>query len=248
MLAAAGVGSRRHCEELIASGRVAVNGKTAILGSKADPENDTITIDGQPIESEQGKLYLLLNKPTGYTSTRFDRYAQHTVLELVPEISGYLYPVGRLDVDTSGLIILTNDGELANLLTHPSHQVEKTYVAEVRGRVSAREIEQLAEGVDLDDGRTAPAKVRLLAHSPETNTSRVEITIHEGRKRQVRRMLAAVGHRVERLTRVRLGSLDLKGLAEGEHRYLTKKEVSQLRKLATQAAAPPTFGDGSDRG
>lgn len=232
-LAAAGVGSRRHCEGLIATGRVSVNGRVITeLGSRADPDKDTISIDGRAIEPGQDRLYVLLNKPTGYTSTRFDRFAEHTVMELVPEIGAYLYPVGRLDVDTSGLVILTNDGELANLLTHPSHEIEKTYVADVRGRISAASLNKLAEGVELDDGPTAPAKVRLLSSSEGTNTSRVEITIHEGRKRQVRRMCAAVGHRVVKLTRIRLGSLDLKGLAEGEHRYLTKKEVSELRKLA----------------
>lgn len=231
VLASAGVGSRRHCEELIASGRVAINGRIAKLGDKADPEKDVITIDGKPIEPEQGKLYILLNKPVGYTSTRFDRFAKHTVLELIPEVKTYLYPVGRLDVDTSGLILLTNDGELANMLTHPSYEVEKTYVAEVRGRISSQALEKLAQGVELEDGKTAPAKVRLLRYSPENDTSTVEITIHEGRKRQVRRMFAAVGHRVVRLTRTRFANLDIKGLAEGEHRYLTKKEISELRKL-----------------
>lgn len=219
---------------MIATGRIAVNGQVAQLGAKADPEKDTITIDGTPIEGEQGKLYILLNKPAGYTSTRFDRFAEHTVLELVPGVGAYLYPVGRLDVDTTGLIILTNDGDLANLLTHPSHEIEKTYVAVANGRISAQSLEQLAKGVLLDDGPTAPARARLLSYSPGTNTSRVEITIHEGRKRQVRRMLAAVGHRVERLTRTRLGSIDLRDLPEGRHRYLTKKEISQLRKLAAK--------------
>ncbi len=231
------MGSRRHCEELIAGGRVAVNGHVAQLGAKADPDKDSITIDGQPLQAEEGKLYILLNKPVGYTSTRFDRYAKQTVLDLVPEVKAFLYPVGRLDVDTSGLILLTNDGELANALTHPSHEVEKTYVAEIRGRISAQNLRKLAEGLMLDDGPTAPAKVRLLSHSDGTNTSTVEITIHEGRKRQVRRMLAAVGHRVIRLTRVRMGSLDLSGVAEGQHRFLTKKEVSELRKLASRQRA-----------
>lgn len=245
VLAAAGVGSRRHCEALIASGRVAVNGRVVTeLGTRADPENDSISIDGKPIEPGQDKLYVLLNKPAGYTSTRFDRFAKLTVMELVSEVQGYLYPVGRLDVDTSGAILLTNDGELANLLTHPSHEVEKTYLATVRGRISSDSLDRLARGVELDDGPAAPAKTRLISYvegrgmggrgscRAEGDTSTVEITIHEGRKRQVKRMFEAVGHRVQNLTRTRFGSLDLKGLPEGEHRYLTKKEVAKLRKQA----------------
>ncbi|MDH7601083.1 MAG: pseudouridine synthase [Armatimonadota bacterium] len=233
ILAAAGVGSRRHCEGLIASGRVAVNGKVVTtLGAKADPEKDVITIDGKQIDTSQDRIYILLNKPPGYTSTRFDRFAEHTVMELVDEVQGYLFPVGRLDKDASGALLLTNDGELANMLTHPSYEVEKTYEATVTGRISREALDRLSQGVELDDGPTAPAKVRLLSYSPEDNTSKVEITIHEGRKRQVKRMFQAVGHRVVKLVRTRFGTLDIKGLREGEHRYLTKKEVAKLKKLA----------------
>ena len=234
VLAAAGVGSRRHCEALIASGRVALNGRVVTeLGTRADADTDTIAIDGKPIELGQEKLYVLLNKPPGYTSTRFDRFAEHTVMELVSELQGYLYPVGRLDVDTSGAILLTNDGDLANLLTHPSHEVDKTYLAIVRGRIDTAALAKLERGVELEDGPTAPAQARLISYSQADNASKVELTIHEGRKRQVKRMFQAVGHRVEKLTRTRFGSLDLKGLAEGEHRYLTKKEIAKLRKLAS---------------
>lgn len=153
-------------------------------------------------------------------------------MELVDEVEGYLFPVGRLDKDASGALLLTNDGELANMLTHPSYEVEKTYEATVTGRISHEAIEQLARGVQLDDGPTAPAKVRLLSYSPQTNTSVVEITIHEGRKRQVKRMFQAVGHKVVKLVRTRFGILDIKGLPEGEHRFLTKREVAKLKKLA----------------
>lgn len=233
ILAAAGIGSRRHCENLIASGRVAVNGRVVTrLGTKADPERDTITIDGRPIDATQDRIYILLNKPPGYTSTRFDRFAEHTVMELVDEVEGYLFPVGRLDKDASGALLLTNDGELANMLTHPSYEVEKTYEATVVGRISHEAIERLSRGVQLDDGPTVPAKVRLLSYSPRTNTSDVEITIHEGRKQQVKRMFQAVGHKVVKLVRTRFGFLDIKGLLEGEHRFLTKREVSKLKKLA----------------
>lgn len=235
MLAAAGVGSRRHCEALIASGRVGVDGTVVTeLGTKVDPERSVISVDGRTVGGPEDKVYILLNKPTGYTSTRSDPHAEHTVLELVQGVDAFLFPVGRLDVDTSGLMLLTNDGELANLLTHPSHEIEKTYVAIVRGAITARALERLEKGIGLEDGLTAPAKARLISWSRKENTSTVEITIHEGRKRQVRRMLDAVGHRVMRLQRTRLGSLELGGLREGQCRRLTKKEVAQLRKLAAR--------------
>lgn len=227
--------SRRHSEALIASGRVRVNGQVVTrLGSTADPDKDTITLDGQPVSTAVEKVYILLNKPVGFTSTRSDPHARHTVLELVGEAKSYVYPVGRLDVDTSGLLILTNDGEFAQMLTHPSHQVSRTYKAVVIGRLSSYDLSRLARGIELEDGVTAPAVVRLLSYSAGTNESTVEITIHEGRKRQVRRMFAAVGCRVRTLTRTRFGDLDLKGLKEGDFRYLTAREVSHLKKLARQ--------------
>ena len=196
---------------------------------------DKITLDGKPIAAE-AKVYILLNKPIGYTSTRFDPHAEHTVLDLVAGEKAFLYPVGRLDVDTSGLMILTNDGELANLLTHPSHEIDKTYIAVVRGRVQAQTLNRLGKGVVLEDGQTAPALARLVGYSRDADTSTVEMVIHEGRKRQVRRMFEVTGHRVEKLTRTRLGGLDLRGLAEGQSRHLTKKEVADLRKLASGAS------------
>lgn len=160
-------------------------------------------------------------------------------MELVSAVQAYLYPVGRLDADTSGLLLLTNDGEFTQLLTHPSHEVEKTYRAVVRGRVSAVELGRLEMGIELEDGPTAPAAARLVSYSQEKNASKVEITIHEGRKRQVKRMFTALGHRVIELKRVRFGSLDLKGVKEGEYRFLTKREVAQLRKLAVKASPKP---------
>ena len=235
VLAAAGVGSRRRCESIIAEGRVAVNGVvTTELGAKADPDIDTITLDGKPV-APAPKVYVLLNKPPGYACTRSDPHAQRTVLDLVKAEKSFLYPVGRLDVDTAGLLILTNDGEFAHLLTHPSHEVEKTYLAVVSGRVPARTLERLSRGVRLQDGETAPARARLVGYSRERDESTVEMVIHEGRKRQVRRMFEATGHRVLRLTRTRLGTLDLRGLAEGQCRRLTRKEVEGLIKLAKGA-------------
>jgi len=233
ILAAAGVASRRQCESIVAAGRVAVNGTVvAELGAKADPDKDTITLDGKPLGGAAEKVYILLNKPPGYTSTRSDPHAAHTVLELVKGTDAFLYPIGRLDVDTSGLLILTNDGEFTKLLTHPSHEVEKTYIAVVRGRIKASDLSQLERGIELEDGMTAPARTRLVSASQDSNSSTVEIVIHEGRKRQIRRMFAVVGHRVERLTRTRIGKLDLKGLLEGESRRMTKREILELKKLA----------------
>lgn len=233
VLAAAGVASRRQCESIIANGRVAVNGTViSELGAKADPDKDTITLDGKPIGGAAEKVYILLNKPPGYTSTRSDPHAKHTVLELLKDPDAFVYPVGRLDVDTSGLLILTNDGEFTKALTHPSHEVEKVYVAVVRGRITASDLSQLERGIELEDGMTAPARARLIQASQQTNTSTVEIAIHEGKKRQIRRMFAVIGHRAERLSRVRIGNLDLKGLLEGQSRRMTKKEISELKKLA----------------
>ena len=153
-------------------------------------------------------------------------------MELVNDIDAYLYPVGRLDVDTSGLLIMTNDGDFAQLLTHPSHEIEKTYVALVRGKIRASTLSAMERGLELEDGMTAPAKVRLLSYSQGINASTVEIIIHEGKKRQVRRMFAVVGHKIDKLARTRLGELDLKGIAEGRYRSLTRKEIIQLTRLA----------------
>lgn len=201
------------------------------LGVRVDPEKSRITVDGAEVAGPAEKAYLMLNKPPGYTSTRFDPHARHTVMELVPGYSN-LFPVGRLDVDTSGLMILTNDGGLAHGLTHPSFEVEKTYVCEVRGEVGADSIRRLQQGVELEDGVTAPARARLVSFSRKDGLSRIEIAIHEGRKRQVRRMFAALGHRVVRLKRVRIGPLRLGRLKEGESRPLTGSEIAMLKRIA----------------
>lgn len=230
------MGSRRHCETLITTGRIAVDGKTVTeLGTKVDPDKVIITVDGIPVKPVEQKIYILLNKPAGYTSTRSDPHAKHTVLELVKGVDAYLYPVGRLDQDTSGLLILTNDGDFTKMLTHPSHQVDKTYLAVVEGRISAHSLSRLERGVKIEEGTTAPARARLVASSPSSNTSTVELVIHEGRKRQVRRMFEVMGHPVLKLTRTKIGNVDIKGLEEGRFRYLSAKEVAELRKLATPA-------------
>lgn len=196
-----------------------------------DPEKATITVDGVEIARPADRVYLMLNKPPGYTSTRRDPHARHTVMELVPHYPN-LFPVGRLDVETSGLMILTNDGDLANALTHPSYEVEKTYLAQVKGEVNAGTLDSLETGVELEDGVTAPARARLVSFSRKNSLSLVELTIREGRKRQVRRMFAALGHKVVRLKRVRIGPLALGSLREGESRHLTGRETAQLKKFA----------------
>lgn len=230
-MAAAGVGSRRKCEDLISAGKVTVNGKTIDrLGAKADPEKDEIRVDGRLVTLPERNYYILLNKPVGFTSTKFDKFAKNTIMELVADVSANLHTVGRLDMDTEGLIILTNDGDLTYRLTHPSHEVGKTYVATVRGIVNEDELRILSEGVKLDDGTTAPAVVKLRNVSPDGRRSVVELTIHEGKKRQVRRMMMAVGHRVEHLLRTKIDKISVGDLPVGKWRYLTDKEVAQLKK------------------
>ncbi len=225
ILAQAGLGSRRACEELIAAGRVRVNGARASLGDRADPETDAIEVDGAAIGVRQGLVHYLLNKPTGVVTTADDPQGRPTVVDLVPA-DPRVYPVGRLDADTEGLLLLTNDGELAHRLTHPSFGVHKEYLAEVEGTPSRGAVRRLREGVELEDGVTAPAKVSLV--DPHT----LRITIHEGRNRQVRRMCAAVGHPVRRLVRTRIGPLAERRLAPGEWRALTQAEVRALERAA----------------
>ena len=230
VLAAAGYGSRRVCEELIADGRVTVNGTVATLGSRADPEADAIEVDGARLGVRQGLVHYLLNKPAGVVTTASDPHGRPTVVGLVPP-EPRVYPVGRLDADTEGLLVVTNDGELAQRLTHPSFGVDKEYLAEVEGTPSRGAVRRLREGVELDDGPTAPAKVSLV--DPHT----LRITIHEGRNRQVRRMCAAVGHPVRSLVRTRIGPLSDRRLAPGAWRPLTQAEVRDLER----AAAPATL-------
>lgn len=226
VLARAGLGSRRRCEEMIAEGRVRVDGETAELGRRIDPTVARVDVDGVPVVLDPEIVHWLLNKPAGYVTTASDPEGRPTVLALVPE-SPRVFPVGRLDMDTEGLLVMTNDGELANLLAHPSHGVEKEYFAEVDGTPSPGALRALREGVQLDDGVTRPARVRLVQQSG-AGTSGVEITVKEGRKRMVRRMCSAVGHPVRRLVRTRIGSLRDSRLRPGSWRPLTTDEVRRL--------------------
>lgn len=226
MLARAGFGSRRVCEELIEDERVTVNGEVAVLGRRIDVEHDRVEVDGVPLSVQPGLVYYLLNKPAGVITTAVDTHGRPTVVELVPN-EPRVFPVGRLDADTEGLLILTNDGDLAHRLTHPSFGVEKEYIAEVEGAPSRAAIRRLREGVELDDGPTAPAQAALIDQSV------IRLVIHEGRNRQVRRMCDAIGHPVRRLIRTRIADLADRRLAPGEWRIL---EPSEVRGLETKAA------------
>lgn len=229
MLAAAGVCSRRRAETLIIEGRVAVNGQTiSLLGTQVDPEHDTVTVDGVPVRLA-AKRTLMLHKPAGFITTRSDPNARDTVMHLVPDVPG-LHPIGRLDKDTTGLLLFTNDGALTYALTHPKHVVEKTYRAWVEGTPNDAALARLRSGVELDDGLTAPATVRCA--QTRAGKTEVELIIHEGRKRQVRRMLFAVGFPVLALARVRVGPLSLDDLPEGRWRDLTDAEVDALYRAA----------------
>ena len=220
-LARAGVASRRKADELIKAGRVTVNGEPGQLNTFV-AKRDRVELDGRPLE-KQPLSYVLLHKPQGVVTTASDPQRRPTVVEFVADRETRLVPVGRLDADTTGALLLTNDGELAHRLAHPRYEVEKVYEAEVEGEPSDETVAQLEGGVELDDGRTAPARVRRLA------PSRIELAIHEGRNHQVKRMLAAVGHPVRALHRSRYAGLTLKGLGPGESRELTGAEVERLR-------------------
>ncbi len=227
VLAQAGVASRRGAEELIVQGKVTVNGKPVTeLGTKVDPEKDSISVDGKKIKRREPKLYLLLNKPAGYVTTLRDPQGRRKVTDLLKGIKTRVYPVGRLDYETEGLLLLTNDGELAYGLTHPKHGVEKTYLAQVVGVPDPKKMRLLREGVRLEDGVTAPAQVRRLAIIE--GNALLELKIHEGRNRQVRRMCGAIGHPVIKLQRTGLGGLSLEGVALGAYRRLTEQEVAGL--------------------
>ena len=232
VLARAGYGSRRHCEELIEQGRVRVDGDLARLGRRVDPVSERITVDDAPAPTAPGLVYFLLNKPAGVVTTADDPQGRPTVLSLVPS-EPRVFPVGRLDRATEGLLILTNDGDLSQLLSHPSHGVVKEYLAQVHGDPTPQAVRRLREGVLLDDGITAPARVSRVA------PGLLRVAIHEGRNRQVRRMCSAVGHEVVRLVRTRIGPLADSSLAPGAYRELTSAEVRKLGEAAVGHASTP---------
>ena len=236
ILAAAGLASRRQAETWITAGRVTVNGKIAELGESADPQSDTILVDGKALPTHTALYYVLLNKPSGYVTTRQDPQGRDCVIDLVKEIPARINPVGRLDLTTEGLLLLTNDGDLEYRLTHPSHEIDKTYLVRVRGELDPQARRKMELGMLLDDGMTAPARIDHLRRSG--SHSWFEITIHEGRNRQVRRMCETLGYPVSRLMRIRLGFLELGRLKSGEYRLLTTEEVTKLRELCNRPTQP----------
>ncbi len=223
VLAQAGIGSRRVCEDLIERRRVRVNGEVAVLGRRVDPETDVVEVNGAQIGVKAGLVHYLLNKPTGTITTASDTHGRPTVTEIVPA-EPRVFPVGRLDADSEGLLILTNDGDLTHRLTHPSFGVDKEYLVSVEGEPHRGAIRRLREGVELDDGITMPAKVALL------DANLLRITIHEGRNRQIRRMCESVGFPVVRLVRTRIGTLTDRTLAPGAWRPLEQDEVRALER------------------
>jgi len=230
LLAERGITSRRAAEELISAGRVSVNGRIVRKqGLKVEADKDNISIDGKPLPEPPRLRYILLNKPAGYLCSVKEEHGKKSVLSLLPAMSERLYPVGRLDYDSCGLLLLTNDGALTNLLLHPSHEVKKTYLAKVAGPVSVADLDKLRRGLLLEDGLTAPAQVTLVRRAK--SCSILEITIYEGRKRQVRRMCEQVGHPVRQLMRLKFGPLSLGRLKSGEWRELIPRELLELRKL-----------------
>jgi pseudouridine synthase len=226
VMAHRGIGSRRHCEEMIRDGRVQVNGELAGLGQKVDPATDKIVVDGKPLGPGETLRYFVLNKPYGYITTSKDQFGRKSVLDLLPPVKERVYPVGRLDYDSEGLVFLTNDGDLAYRLTHPSYEVPKTYIVAVEGNITMDAVYRLRTGVILEDGRTSPAEVNVL--KPVSTGSVLQMTIREGRNRQLRRMCEKLGFNVVRLRRTKIGPLSLGKLPLGAARRLTFQEINDL--------------------
>ncbi len=227
ILAKAGIASRRNAEELIRQGKVTVDGTVITeMGCRVDPDRQVVAFEGRPLRREEEKIYLLLNKPRGYVTTLHDPQGRPIVSALLTGITSRVFPVGRLDFDTEGALILTNDGDFAERILHPRFEIERTYQATVRGLPTPEKIRELEEGVELEGKKTWPAKVHIIAEEPTTST--LEITIHEGRKRQVRKMFEAIGHRVLALKRIAYGGLRLGALPTGKYRRLTPADLALI--------------------
>ena len=230
-LADNGIASRRKCEQIILENRVKVNGKLInTLGTKINPEEDLVEVDGKTIKERNQKIYVLLNKPIGYVTTVKDQFKRDTVMDLLKDIKTRIVPVGRLDMYTSGALLLSNDGEFVNKVTHPSHGIEKTYNVTVRGKVTKEDMEKLESGVDIGDYITKPAKTKILKVDENKNISRFQIIIHEGKNRQIRRMCKAINKPVLALHRAAIGNISVKNLKLGQYRFLTNKEIEDLVK------------------
>ena len=231
-IALCGVASRRKAEELILAGRVTVNDEVMTeLSYKVDEENDIVKVDDKLIKEENKLVYILLNKPEGYITPVKDQFDRPSVLDLVSDIKERVYPIGRLDYETSGLLLLTNDGDLTYKLTHPKHEVDKTYVARVKGKLTKEEIERFKTGLKIEDYTTAPAKLKVIKYDEQRDSSLLEIKIHEGKNRQVRKMCKAINHPVLRLRRSAMGKIKIGDCEIGKYRYLTEDEIKYLKNL-----------------
>ncbi|MEN8258848.1 MAG: pseudouridine synthase [Thermodesulfobacteriota bacterium] len=236
ILARAGICSRRAAEELIRAGQVSVDGKVVTeMGLKVDPKVQKIMAKGQPVQFSEKKVYILLNKPEGYVTTLHDPQGRPIVTSLVKKVPERIFPVGRLDFDSKGALILTNDGELAQRVQHPSFEVNKTYIARVTGKPSADKLSQLEKGVEVEGRLTAPAKLKVRKSTPKESV--IEITIHEGRKRQIRKMFTAIGHHVTELTRISYGNLKLGSVKPGKFRFLSKSDISRIFRKNKKASS-----------
>lgn len=228
-LAECGIASRRKCEQLILDGKVKVNGKTIReLGVKVDPNKDVVEYNGKVVTKVNKNIYIMLNKPVGYITTVKDQFDRPSVIDLV-NIDDRIYPIGRLDYDTSGLLLLTNDGDLANKLMHPRHKINKVYIAQIKGVPNKMKLDMFRNGLYIDNYKTAKAEIDILKVTNGNST--VRIVIHEGRNRQIRKMCELIGHPVLKLKRVKIGNLDIGNLKTGQWRYLSKDEVEYLKKL-----------------
>lgn len=231
-LAECGIASRRKCEEYIEQGKVEVNGEIVIeLGTKINPQKDKVKFEGKEVKENNKLVYILLNKPIGYVTTTDEQFGRDKVLDLV-KVKERVVPVGRLDMYTSGALILTNDGDFVYKVTHPKHEITKTYTVTIKGIIKSEEVEKLREGVDIEGYITKPAKVKILKTDTEKNISRLEIIIHEGKNRQVRRMCEAIGKRVIALHRSKIGKISVKDIELGKWRYLKSEEVKEILNLS----------------
>ncbi len=229
-MALAGVASRRKSEKIILQGKVKVNGKVIKqLGTKIDPNKDIVMVNDKKIEIEEQNIYIILNKPVGYVTTVKDQFNRKTVLDLIKNVKERIYPVGRLDYDTSGLLLLTNDGDITYKLTHPSYEIDKTYVATVEGTPTKKEMKRFEEGLIIDGYKTSKAKIKIIRKN--LNNSILKITIHEGKNRQIRKMCQSINHPVICLKRISMGEIKLGSLETGKWRFLSKKEIQYLKNI-----------------